>query len=181
MEPPADRPADVFEEIRKDLQANRSLPEGFLRLAGLPLLFRIPPDIAGLAAAAIARGGPGSVRQDLDRATAAVLAGLASVAAVSRSETLTDELLRLLRRGRIESWLTSEDALKIGLGACASHSNPSKWCASVGCLLSNLAFGPLSGTEASVLHVNLKALCRIVPELWTTCGQAEAALRACAS
>ena len=48
----------------------------------------------------------------------------------------------------------------------------------VGEWLTELAFGEFKGDEGTVLHANLRYLCHVVPELWVSCGKADAALMA---
>ena len=110
----------------------------------------------------------------------AILNGLATVAAVSRSSALADELRILVRRYRRDAQyvLSIEEAAKICLVAAASHADLSDWREFAGAWLTELAFGDLKGADGEVLHSNLQCLCQVVPELWVSCGRADAALKA---
>ncbi len=64
----------------------------------------------------------------------------------------------------------------IGLTAAAAHLDLAGWCKFVGEWVTELAFQPLGCDEMDRLHSHVEQLCHIVPELWHTCGRAEAAL-----
>jgi hypothetical protein len=66
----------------------------------------------------------------------------------------------------------------VGLVAAASHPDLKNWRAFVGNWLAELVFEDLEHDEGQVLHSHLKWLCHVVPELWVTCGMADAALSA---
>jgi hypothetical protein len=73
--------------------------------------------------------------------------------------------------------LTIEDAFRIAIIACASRSELADWCKCLGDFMVDCAFQPITVEEATRLHSHLVHLCHLVPELWSTCGQAEAALQ----
>ena len=64
------------------------------------------------------------------------------------------------------------------LSAAASRSDLTEWTEFVGEWLTELAFEDLNEEEGRFLHEALKLLCQIVPQLWVTCGRADAALEA---
>jgi hypothetical protein len=107
------------------------------------------------------------------------LVGLASAAAVARSRKLADALILLVRTYRHfhPDELTIDDAYRIAITASASRSELADWCKCVGDFMIDCAFQPITTEEATRLHSHLVHLCHVVPELWSTCGQAEAALQ----
>jgi hypothetical protein len=107
------------------------------------------------------------------------LHGLASLASVSRSHKLADALFVLISKYRqfYSEELTLGEAFRVAMIAAASRAEPSEWCKCVGAFITNFAFQPITTEEAAELHLNVIHLCHLVPELWATCGQAEAALQ----
>jgi hypothetical protein len=70
-----------------------------------------------------------------------------------------------------------ESAFRIIMHGSASRVDLSAWCKCVGDALTELSFQDMAEDDAVRLHSHIVHLCEIVPELWATCGQAEAALR----
>lgn len=170
-------PADILTEIEKQLSQDVLEPQSFRALVNSALVFRLDLHQAQLAAKAL-RSAKYHLRQtDNKDNLISILRGLATVAAVTRSDELAKELRILTRRCRQDTGnsLSAEDALWIGLIAAASHSGLTDWCEFVGDWITELAFQSLSD-ETKRLHYHIKTLCLIVPELWRTCGRAEAAL-----
>jgi hypothetical protein len=151
----------------------------FSKVANAALLFRIPDNVVDLAADALARANYYLQRCD-GQPLIPLLLGLATVAAVTRSHKLADALFTLLRNYRrfYPSELDVDATFRVALVACGSRSLLPEWCACVGDCMSDLAFQQLTQEEAVRLHSHVSILCHLVPELWATCGQAEAALQA---
>lgn len=176
-------PADLVKEIEERLSSDVLEPKSFAALVNPALIFRLDSYHAQLAAKALR-----SVKHQLKKADNkeelySVLRGLATVAAVTRSSELADEIRILIRRCRFElgHLLSAEDAMWIALVAAASHLDLTKWCDFVGLCITDIAFQSFKNGEAERLHLHVAQLCHIVPELWCTCGRAEAALKARAS
>ena len=108
-----------------------------------------------------------------------VLFGLASVAAVTRNFGIATEVRNLIRKcSRDEQYrLTVEDTVAISLIAAASRSNLDDWEVFVGECFTDLAFGQLADEERDSLYTHLQYLFHSVPELWTSCSKADAALK----
>jgi hypothetical protein len=105
---------------------------------------------------------------------------LAKVAAVTRSAELASEvriLVRAVRRGSSKR-LSPEACARIALVAVAAHSEKSDWINSIGEWLTELAFSEMTVPEAVSLQSDVHMLLHIDPDLWGTCGRAEAALAA---
>lgn len=74
--------------------------------------------------------------------------------------------------------LSIQEFITICLVATASRSELNEWTEFVGDWLTELAFSDLKADEARELHSCLNWLCHVVPELWVSCGRADAALMA---
>ena len=155
-------------------------PASFIALVNLSRLYAVNPRHVELASSLLSKNNHRfSNIKDRDQLLA-TLNGLATVAAVSRSLSLTDELRILTRRYRfdVQYHLTIPEAFNINLLASASRSDLGEWCKLVGDWLTEFAFGDLNDDDAQFLFNNLRYLMHSVPELWLHCSQADAALRA---
>ena len=173
-------PPKVSEVIESQLGKKEVEPSSFIALVNFALLYPIGADHAELAAKALKQADY-HLRNIEDKSQVVViLDGLAKVAAVSRSSTLADELRILVRRYRhdTEYALSIEEVIKICLVAAASHTDLNEWTEFVGDWLAELAFGDLKDDEGQIFYSSLNYLCHAVPELWISCGRADAALSA---
>lgn len=109
-----------------------------------------------------------------------ILLGLASLAAITRSQALAEESRILVRKCRQDAQykLSAEESLSISLVAAASLENLNEWRQFVGDCFTELSFGDLEDHEVDALRINLDYLCHAVPELWASCSRADAALKA---
>ena len=173
-------PSEISESIETQLSSDVVEPTSFIALVNSSLIFCIDRDQAALAAKALKLANYRLANIEDRSQLVTILNGLASVSAVTRSHELADELRILVRRYRrdAEYVLSLEEALFIGLVTAASYSDLKNWRAFAGDWLTELAFEGLEHDEGQVLHSHLKWLCHVVPELWITCGRADAALRA---
>ena len=178
-EPQMEIPAEHQAEMRADLSAPVITASSFSALVNGSLLFRIPADLTDTAADAIARADYRLDCGDDVKVLIPILLGLATIAAITRNHKLTDSLFTLLRKYRrfYPDELGIKDSFRIGMIASASRVEISDWCQYVGNCVTDLAFQPIEQNEAARLHSQVVHLCHLVPELWATCGQAEAALR----
>lgn len=171
-------PAEEVAQIKDDLSSVTLTVASISRLANVATVLRFPAELADMAGDAIARA---DYRLHCDDKAAFVphLLGLASAAAIARSEKLADALFMLLRTYRHfhPNELTIDDTFRVAIIACASRSELMDWCKCIGDFVTDFAFQPLTAEEAMRLHSHLVHLCHLVPELWSTSGQAEAALR----
>ena len=173
-------PAELLEAIEAQLRAREAHVSSFIALVNTAHVFRVEPQQAESAANLIKSSnyrvsGVGDSSQLLY-----VLDGLAKVAAVTRSHSLADELRILLRRYWRGDLLSPsiEDTVRVCLVAAASRENLNEWREFTGDWLTELAFGDLGNDEGHLLHHCLQYLCHAVPELWVSCGRADAALEA---
>ena len=68
--------------------------------------------------------------------------------------------------------------MRVCLVAAASCADLNDWRDFVGDWLTELAFGELEKNEGTAFHWCFQYLCHAVPELWVSCGRADAALEA---
>jgi hypothetical protein len=170
------RPEDIA-SLREDLLSSTITASSFAGLYRAAVIFSLPDGVTELAAGALARADYRLACDD-GRLVAHLL-GIASSAAIARSAKLAEALFIVLRvhRRYYPADLTVEDSFRIGMVACACHADFDAWCKCVGDRLNELSFQAISREDAERLHSHLLHLCALVPELWATCGQAEAALR----
>lgn len=173
-------PPDMVETIKAQLAAEEVGPSSFIALVNSALIFRVGQDQAELAAKALKLGNYRLSDVEDRSQLLAVLNGLASVAAAARSHQLADQLRILVRRYMHDTQyaLSVDEAVRICVVAGASRTDLNDWRDFVGDWLTELAFGDLKSNEGAVLFAHLHSLCHAVPELWVTCGRADAALMA---
>ncbi|MEQ8267706.1 MAG: hypothetical protein RH982_10950 [Parvibaculum sp.] len=171
-------PQDFTNLIDEALSKESVDGKSFVGLVNSALLFKLDIRFADQAVYALQRA-----KHYLKQGTEPVslfhlLSGLASVAAVTRSPQLAEELRVLIRRSKAAGAIdiTAENLFRIGMIASASRAELHEWCSCVGEWTTELAYSDLSHDESARLHAHVKCLCSIVPELWTTLGRAEAAL-----
>ena len=173
-------PRDVANAIETQLNAKEVGISSFFALVNCARIYNISTDQAQLAADALKRANYWIQDIDNKQELVAILNGLATAAAVTRSSMLADELRVLVRKYRRDSKyrLSIPEDVKLCLSAAASRSGLTEWTGFVGEWLTELAFGDLKKEEAEMLRTFLDWLCQMAPELWVTCGRADAALRA---
>lgn len=173
-------PVEFSEAVEKHLVADEVEPSSFIALINSALLFHVGQDQVALAAKALKLANYRLKNIESRLQLLAVLNGLATVAAVTRSRMLADELRILVRRyiHDPEYALSIKEAIRICLVAAASCADLNDWRDFVGDWLTELAFEDLKGDDGEVFHSNLRYLCHVVPELWVSCGRADAALMA---
>jgi hypothetical protein len=180
IESVVEMPADLAEELKQGLEAEDLTGQAFIGLVNSPLIFKLGPQLAQLAAQALRRAKYQLRKMKTENDAFSLLSGLATVAAVTRSSELADEvriLTRVLRR-RPGVEIAPEDALRIALVAAASHADKAHWCKFVGDWLIELAYEDMSHDKAVNLHQIVGILSLLEPNLWERCARAEAALSA---
>ncbi len=173
-------PTEIAETIETQLGAKELEPSSFIALVNSALIFRVGADQAELAAKALKLGSYRLANVEDRSQLLVILNGLATVAAVARSCALADELRILVRRYRRDAQyaLPIEEAMRICLVAAASCADLNDWREFAGDWLTELALSDLEGDDGKVLYSQLECLCHAVPELWVSCGRADAALMA---
>jgi len=173
-------PSEFAKSITKQLTTTETSPTSFVALVNSALVFEVGTAQGDLAAEALELCGY-RLAQIEDRAQLlAVLNGLAKVAARTRSGVLGDELRVLVRAYMRDPrfHISTEEAVRICLVSAASRTGMTDWRDFVGEWLTELAFGEMDGEAAMAFHSHLRFLCSIIPELWVSCGRADAALMA---
>lgn len=171
-------PIEFSETIEKQLCTEKVTAKSFIALVNSAMIFRIGTDLSELAAKAL-KSEDYRITGIEDRSQLLnILNGLAIVAAVTRSNLLADELRILVRRYRrdLQYALSIEEVIRICLVAASSRKNLIEWRNFVGEWLTELAFSDLEGNDGEVLYSCLQCLCSVVPEIWVSCGRADAAL-----
>jgi hypothetical protein len=177
--PVLDVPHEQTAKLKAELAQPLISASSLIPLVNAALLVRVPVEMADMAADAIARADYRLNGLGDDIAVLPYLHGLASLASTSRSQKLADAVFTLISRFRqfYPETLSVAEAFRIAMVAAASRAELSDWSKCVGGFTTYLAFQSLTSEEAFELHANLVHLCHLVPELWATCGQAEAALQ----
>lgn len=171
-------PAEISEVIEKQLREEEVTAKSFNALVNSAMIFRIGVDQAELAAKALKLCSYRLANIENKDQLIAILNGLATVAAITRSHSLANELRILVRVYRRDPQykLSIEEVIRICLVAASSRKYIKEWRDFAGEWLTELAFSELEGNEGEVLYSCLQYLCHVVPELWVTCGRANAAL-----
>jgi len=181
LESQPEPPAEIVEKIEEQLKVDILQVNSFAMLANSVLIFHFDSHYAHLAVTAL-RAVKHHIKQANNNGQLfSMLKGLSTVAAAMRSGELAEEIKILIRKCRHESGLniSAEEAMWIGLIAAAAYSELKDWVKFLGEWVTELAFQPLQRNEMENLHSQITKLCHIVPELWCSCGKAEAALSAC--
>lgn len=172
------------DELKKviEIQLNQKDVElsSFIALVNSALIYQIESPQAELAANALKLGNYRLANIKDRSQLLAILNGLASVAAATRSKILADELQIIIRLYRNDAHylLTINEDIRLCLVLAASHENLNDWSNFVGKWLTELAFGDLEIQDGLTLISYLNYLCYAIPELWVSCGRADAALKA---
>ena len=173
-------PTDLSKTIEAQLNADSVGPDSFVALVNSAMIGLVDSDHVTLAARVLKLGNYRLANVEDKSQLLSILSGLATVAATSRNVTLADELRILLRTYRRDAQyrLSIEEVIRICLVASASRKDIHEWRDFVGEWLTELSMWELEGDEGAVLHSYLRCLCHAVPELWVSCGKADAALMA---
>jgi hypothetical protein len=171
-------PSELAEEVETQLKAEKLGPSNFIALVNSAMIFKVDTHQSELAAEALKLGNYCLANTEDRAQLLATLNGLAAVASVSRGQTLADELRILTRRFRRNSAiaLSIDEIMRICLVAAASRADLNDWREYVGDWLTELAFEDFKDNESKGLYSHLQCLLHVVPELWVSCGKADAAL-----
>ncbi len=173
-------PDEIAELIKMQLSAQEIEPLSFIALVNSALIYRVGTEQAELVIRALKLGNYRLAKVENKEQLVAILYGLAMVAGATRNSTLADELRILVRRYMRdpEYALAVGEVLRICLIASASHADLNDWRDFAGDWLTELAFSELDGNDGKIFLSRLTYLLHAVPELWVSCGRAEAALMA---
>ncbi|GAV12970.1 hypothetical protein [Paenibacillus sp. NAIST15-1] len=177
---PPQLPQELLDTIESQLQSEEISSISFIGLINSAFIFRVETTHVELVARNLQLGNHRLNNVSDKTQLLAILNGLASVAAVARSSLLAKEIKELVRvyRHHPQYSLTITETLRVCLVAAACYEDLNNWNEFIGEWLTELAFSKLDNDEVNVFLSQLQCLCHAVPELWVTCGRAEAALRA---
>ena len=172
-------PADLSDAIEAQLRDEVG-PSAFIALVNSAMVVRVDSGQADLAAKALKLGNYRLANVEDKSQILGVVNGLATVAAVARNTALADELRILMRRYRRDAQFgfSIEEEMRVCLVAAASRAELRDWRDFTGDWLTELAFGEIEDHDGNILYSHLQCLCHSVPELWVSCGKADAALMA---
>ena len=175
-----DLPKEFADIIKDQLSSNQTAPSSFTALVNFGLVFGLNVELSELAVHALRSANYHLRNVETRQQLVATLYGLATVAAATRNTALADALRIVVRKYRDDSSyvLSIQEVTNICLTAAASHSELNAWVDFVGEYMSELAIGDLHGDDGLECYVYLIGLCHAVPELWVSCGRADAALSA---
>ena len=173
-------PQEIREAVERDVGTESAKPRSFEALVHLGFLGQAWREQADLAARALRSSGHRLAEVDGRETLWVVLRGLATVAGIAGSCELADELRLVVGRYRNdrEYRLGIDRVIEIAVMAAASRVEATEWREFMGEWITEIAFGELDETEGRFAHSCVWALCQVVPELWLSCGRAEAALAA---
>jgi hypothetical protein len=173
-------PQEIEDGIRQDLQALELTPLSFARLVNSTLIFKMGPQLAQLAAEALRQTKHQLRAVRLQKESFALLSGLATVSAVTRSVELASEVRILARAVRRSPGvdIAPDEAMRICLIAAAAYPERAEWCRFVGEWATELAYEDMPRESAAALHDLILVLCQLEPQLWETAARAEAACSA---
>ncbi|RQG99863.1 hypothetical protein [Paraburkholderia dinghuensis] len=173
---PIPLPPDVLNYIEACLKGAIDTT-AFGSLINVSMLACVPDHLVDLACEAIERYHY-QIPVNEQVPVSVCLLGLAGVAAVNRNTKLCETIHVLMRVGRHFDLgqLTVDEMFRVGALACAAHADLNDWTGRVGDFMTELSLQNLTLEDATILHSHLSTMCHLVPELWHTCGQAQAAL-----
>ena len=173
-------PQEIREAVERDVGTEPAQPKSFETLLKLGFLGQAWREQADLAARALRSSGHRLAEIGGSEKLSVVLRGLATVAGIAGSWELGDELRLVARhyRNDREYRLGIDRVIEIAVVAAASRVEDTEWREFMGEWITEIAFGELDETEGKFAHSCVWSLCQVVPELWLSCGRAEAALAA---
>lgn len=172
-------PSVLAKSIDAQLDAPEVEPQSFVALVNAAMVFRLDRNHAEKAAEVLKIGDYRLSHVKTKAELVTVLNGLASVAAITRSGKLADDLRIIVRRYLKDPQfsLSVEEAIRVGAVAAASRRDAKEWREYIGEFLTEISFGDLSEHDVRVLDTYMRCLCRAVPELWVQLGRARAAVK----
>lgn len=173
-------PSELAEIIHRQLSADSTEPSSFIALVNYGLVFGLSEELSDLAVNTLRNANYRLRNVENREQLVATLYGLATVAAATRSTKLSDAIRIIVRRYRSDAnfALSIQEVMNICLISAASCSELHEWSEYVGDCMTEFALGVLQNDEGLACYAYLIGLCHAVPELWVSCGRADAALMA---
>lgn len=175
----APMPKELVKILDDSLDSPKIAVTNFVPLVNSTLQFEMQDKWLGRVTDLLRQVSNGSILLPDSDQWGSILTSLATLAATTRNVALADELQNVVKRelGRQRSQLQCADAFRIAMGTAAARESLSEWVGFVGEAMTGFAFQPLDAADADMLGSNVDWLCHLIPELWTTCGRANAALK----
>ena len=173
-------PSELAEIIHNQLSSDSTEPSSFIALVNYGLVFGLSEELSDLAVNALRTANYRLRNVENKEQLVATLYGLATVAAATRSAEFSDAIRIVVRRYRSDAnfGLSIQEVMNICLISAASRSELHAWSQYVGDCMTEFALGDLHNDEGLACYAYLIGLCHAVPELWVSCGRADAALMA---
>lgn len=173
-------PSELADIIRKQLSSGPIQPSSFNALVNYGLVFGLGKELTCLAVDLLKTANYRLANVEDSEQLVATLYGLATVAAATRSTELTDAIRIVVRRYRSDAnfTLSIQTVMNICIISAASHSDLDAWSEYVGGCMTEFALGELKNDDGLACYAYLIGICHAVPELWVSCGRADAALMA---
>ena len=177
---PNQLPEELVHAIDEQLNTDDVDASSFIALVNSAMIFKITSGHAELVAKALRLSNYTLAKLEDKSQLVGILNGLATVAAVSRSPALADDLRILVRRYFHDPQykFSIEEAMRVCLVASASRQDLIDWRDFAGQWLTELAFSEMDRNEAEDFCSHLTTLLHSTPELWVSCARADAALKA---
>ncbi|MBS0240362.1 MAG: hypothetical protein JSR89_18270 [Proteobacteria bacterium] len=170
-------PLPVIDQVNTTLAGEKLEANSFTGLVNAALLYDLPSDQSGLAAAALRRVKYSVEKSEDETLVFGMVMGLAIVACVTRSVELADELRvlsRVIRRRR--SSVDPNDEFRVALIAAASRRDLDGWASFAGDWITEIALELTDRLEASKLLPKVRRLVRLEAALARHCAIGETAL-----
>lgn len=173
-------PSELEENINNQLSSDSTEPSSFIALVNYGLVFGLSEELSGIAVNKLKTANYRLRNVENREHLVATLYGLATVAAATRNIDLSDAIQIVVRRYRSDAdfALSMQEVLNICLISAASRSELHEWSQYVGACMTEFTSGELQNDDGLVCYAYLIGLCHAVPELWVSCGKADAALMA---
>jgi hypothetical protein len=179
VDPVMTLPKDLATAIESALLSTPLELSSFVPLVNSALFFKLDGTEADLASKVLQTAKYQLRTGNNPGALEPILSGIATVAAVTRSSCLGDEVVVLMRalRNNFNDALNINGVITVGLIAAASRAEEQEWLDFVGRLFNEICFQELTQPDTRLVLFVLRQLCRLKPELWRTVGGAHAALQ----
>ena len=170
-------PEEMEKDVESALDSETVDYKSFVLLVNLSRFFRLNPDHADRAVEALTLTHENILTEKEDHFYDLIL-GFASVAAVTKSTELADQIRVLIRKFNHlgASSLNPAEVFRIATIAAAAHENLEGWCKYIGEFTFELASSDFDNDQLEQFYSSLRCLLDVAPELWATCGNSERAL-----
>ena len=178
LSPPQGLPEDAKEVIDEQLSHPELTTKSFIAVVNLANMYVIKEELAARIAKRLKSGKYHFQEIQSEEEFAAILFGLAVLAAVTRSQQLANDVQILVRKYHRDPAhkISMTTACRTIFFAAVAHEDLEGWCSYIGDAVEELAFGALTKDEAGMLQSLISRTCKAEPELWTRIGAADAAL-----